>query len=71
VLEHVIEVRFDRIYGRLTCYPVNDAAKALAEIAGTKTLTPAAIEGARKLGFKVAIAPESVETLENFVGGTA
>jgi len=49
----VIQVRFDRVYGNVLCYPVNDAAKNLAAIAGTKTLSPDCLKRARALGLVV------------------
>ena len=49
----VIQVRFDRVYGNVVCYPVNDAAKNLAAIAGTKTLSPDCLKRARTLGLVV------------------
>ncbi len=38
-------------YGQIRAYPNNDVAKSLCEIAGSKTLTPATIGPAKKLGF--------------------
>ena len=35
----VIEVAVKSVYGALKIYPVNDAAKALAELCGTKAHT--------------------------------
>ena len=48
-LEPVL-VRFDRVYGNLVCYPSNQQAEVLARIAGTKTLLPRTLAGARALG---------------------
>ena len=49
----VIQVRFDRVYGNVLCYPVNDHAKNLAAIAGTKTLSPDCLKRASALGLVV------------------
>lgn len=49
----VIQVRFDRVYGNVLCYPVNDAAKLLATIAGTRTLSRQTMRSARLLGLEI------------------
>jgi hypothetical protein len=47
-------IRLDRVYGRTVWYPVNAEAKALAEIAGSKTLTPAVLAIAKnKMGATI------------------
>lgn len=46
-------VRFDRVYGNVVCYPANQQAEVLARIAGTKTLLPRTLAGARALGLQV------------------
>lgn len=46
-------VRFDRVYGNVVCYPANQQAEVLARIAGTKTLLPRTLSGARALGLQV------------------
>jgi len=51
-LEPVL-VRFDRVYGNVACYPANQQAEVLARIAGTKTLLPRTLAGARALGLQV------------------
>lgn len=43
-----LQIRTDRVYGRTVYYPVNAEAKALAEIAGSKTLTTAVLSKAQK-----------------------
>lgn len=40
-------------YGRVLAYPVDESAKAICELAGSKTLTPAGIGPARRLGFQI------------------
>lgn len=50
-LNLVVEVR--SVYGTEKIYPVNDKAKLLASLAGTKTLSVANLELAKKLGFTV------------------
>lgn len=52
-LNPTLRVRLAEQYGRPVVHPVNQQAKWLAEIAGTKTLTPHAIKLARMMGFAV------------------
>ena len=46
-----IEVETRSVYGNTLIYPVNDAAKAVAKLAGTKTISQAAIKDLREMGF--------------------
>ena len=48
-----LRVRLREVYGKPAIYPVCKQSKALAEIAGTKTLTPHALNVARRMGFTV------------------
>ena len=64
-----ILVRFDRVYGNLVCYPANPSAEVLARIAGTKTLLPRTLAGARALGLQVSAESSSGETLVTFLAG--
>jgi hypothetical protein len=53
----VIEILRREVYGTVKWYPVNATAQALAEIAGTKTLTEAVINVAmQRLGATVQFA---------------
>lgn len=67
VVKPVLEIRFDRVYGNLTCYPVNAEANLVAQLCGTKTLTPRALELARELGFEIRLAPGTGEILNKFL----
>lgn len=58
-----IVVRVDRVYGNVVIYPVCDRAKLLAEIAGTKTLTPATLASAERMGFLVVTADSAAAML--------
>jgi hypothetical protein len=51
VLKMIAQIEVKEVYGNRTIYPVNDQAKLLAQIAGTKTLTVATLNLAKKLGF--------------------
>lgn len=65
-------VRFDRIYGVIKCYPANDQAKVLAKIAGTKTLSPETLAGARALGLRVELeTSRDLQVLSDFLMGVS
>lgn len=61
-----IEVEVRSVYGVATIYPCNDSAKVLAQIAGTKTLTPRVLELARDLGLQVVDMTPGPSILERF-----
>ena len=48
-----ITVEIKTMYGEIKVYPVCDAAKAFAAIAGTKTLTAVTLKWVRELGCTV------------------
>jgi hypothetical protein len=48
------------VYGERKYYPVCEAAKLFAEIAGTKTLTKATLYKIKDLGYAVEFAPAEV-----------
>ena len=50
-----LQVEITSVYGNEAIYPVNEAAKTFAAIAGTKTLTRKTIAQAKSLGFTVEI----------------
>lgn len=52
-MECVVHIR--EVYGRPTVYPVNETAKLLAQLAGTKTFTPQALATVAKLGYNVTL----------------
>lgn len=55
----LIQITITLKYGRELIYPVNDAAKALAFIAGTRTLSQEALRLAQTtLGHKIEIVPD-------------
>ena len=68
---HLVLVRFDKVYGKVVCYPVSEAAFALADLARQKTLGPAQIKLARRLGLRVQLMPGSLALLEDFIAGGA
>ena len=67
--DNTILVGFDRVYGRVMCYPANDAARLLASIAGQKTLSIGTLRAAQALGLKVEVAPGIQHLLEDFMAG--
>jgi hypothetical protein len=50
-----ITVTVREVYGIKTIYPACDTAKLLARLANTKTLTRAALETIRALGYTVEV----------------
>jgi hypothetical protein len=48
-----VKLNATKNYGNLTFYPANDAARAIAAIAGTKTLTKDAIAQCLVLGARI------------------
>lgn len=48
-----IEIEVKSVYGNTLIYPVNDAAKILARIAGKKTLSVSDLQNASALGLEV------------------
>ncbi len=49
----LIEVFVRNVYGNPTIYPANDAARTIAELAGTKTLNNRQLSLAQSLGHVV------------------
>lgn len=49
----LVTVEIKSNYGREAIYPVNEAARHFARIAGTKTLSRANIETIKALGFTI------------------
>jgi hypothetical protein len=47
----IAQVEIKEVYGNKTIYPLNDQARLLARIAGTKTLTASTVILAKELGF--------------------
>jgi hypothetical protein len=48
-----LQITIKSVYGRETIYPVNEQAKKLAALVGTKTLTQQTIRDAMGMGFKI------------------
>lgn len=47
----ILQIYIKEVYGKRTIYPVNEQAKLLAQITGTKTLSIGTINLAQKLGL--------------------
>jgi hypothetical protein len=54
-MTQTIIVRIKDVYGTQTVYPVCELAIGLAALAGTKTLTPAALKIIKSLGYQIAV----------------
>lgn len=62
----LIKVRVETHYGRTTVYPVCETAKALAKLAGTKTLTSKSLNLIKDLGYSIEVeAPRLYLTVED------
>jgi len=55
-----ITVEIKNVYGNETIYPVCDTAKKLAKLTGNKTLTLAAIQTIKELGYTIAIKAQTL-----------
>jgi len=55
-----ITVRITNSYGNQVIYPVCEVSKKLAELAGTKTLTPIAIRLIKDIGYTVKVQEQSL-----------
>lgn len=53
-------VQIKNVYGNETIYPVDDTAKRIAHLAGTKTLTRQTINIAKALGFEFVVQQQEV-----------
>ena len=56
-----LEVKVKNVYGNTYYYPTCRDGETLAELAGTKTLTPAIMKLANRLGYTFAQAVEKIE----------
>ena len=56
-MSKVIKVSVTKVWGSVTIYPVCDAAKLFAGIAGTKTLTHKALVAIEALGYELELVP--------------
>jgi hypothetical protein len=59
-------------YGTTTVRPIGIVAQTFADIAGTKTLTPATLRNIRKLGYRITIesggSGRGYDLLTTFIG---
>jgi hypothetical protein len=61
--EMKIVVKVRNVYGNKTVYPVCDAAKVFARIAGHSTLTAMTIDLIKKLGYFIEVEQDEPVTL--------
>jgi hypothetical protein len=55
-----VTVRIANNYGQRAVYPACDTARKLADLIGTKTFTPRALEQIKSLGYAVAVEQQSL-----------
>jgi len=55
-----ITVRITNVYGNRTVYPVCATALKLADLIGTKTFTPRAIEQIKGLGYAINVEQQAL-----------
>ena len=58
-----ITVEIKDVYGSRVVYPACESAKAFARIAGTKTLTPAALREIEALGFAIDVKSAGLDSI--------
>jgi hypothetical protein len=56
----IAQIEVKEVYGNKTIYPVNEQARLLARIAGTKTLTTSTVSLAKELGFHFEIVQPTI-----------
>ena len=66
---NAIVIKIKNVYGENKAYPVCEHAKILAEIAGTRTLTPENLKRIEKLGLEIIV--EQDNNLAALIGGRA
>lgn len=52
-MKTIIQITIKNVYGNETIYPVNDQARRLAALVGTKTLTQSTLRQAVAMGFQL------------------
>ena len=68
-MSKIIEIEVKNVYGNSLIYPVSDAAKALARIAGKKTLSVENIKDACALGLEVVEINRNYAPIANLLKG--
>jgi hypothetical protein len=59
-MDMTIIVRVKNVYGNRNVYPACDKSRIFAQMAGHSTLTPATLDGIRRLGYLIEIVQEKV-----------
>lgn len=55
-----LKVQIKNIYGNESIYPACDQSKLFAKLSGTKTLTRAAINTIKELGYNITVMQQSL-----------
>ena len=64
-----IVIKIKNVYGENKAYPVCEHAKIIAEIAGTRTLTPENLQRIERLGLEIIV--EQEDNLAKLIAGRA
>ena len=63
----IAQIEIREVYGNKTVYPINDTAKYLAQLAGTKTLTTGTINTAKNMGFTFEVITPTLSNMGNLI----
>lgn len=63
----IAQVEIKEVYGNKTVYPINDTAKYLAQLAGTKTLTTSTLAIAKNMGFTFEVITPTLSNMGNLL----
>jgi len=66
---NAIVIKIKNVYGENKAYPVCEHAKIIAEIAGTRTMTPENLKRIERLGLEIIVEQEN--NLAALIGGRA
>ena len=65
-MDNLIQVEARARYGGTDLHPMNHQAKLLAQLAGTKTLTPGTLDIAKELGFEISVIPQQLPVYDRW-----
>ena len=63
----IAQIEIREVYGNKAIYPVNNTAKYLAQLAGTKTLTTSTLATAKNMGFTFEVITPKLSNMGNLI----